>query len=108
VLARPARSSYVGELQGTFALRITDRLNGHAQIHPATVMDVVQFPYTLPCAGGDCDVDTTFNSLVPGVIREGRRAIWQLGRAELRDGGADGLATTDDYSRFATQGVFVP
>jgi hypothetical protein len=46
--------------------------------------------------------------VAPGVIREGDRAIWQLGRMEVWDGGPDGDVDTADNSLFATQGLFVP
>ena len=40
---------------------------------------------------------------------EGRRAIWQLGRVEVYDGGPDGDANTPaGDTLFATQGVFIP
>jgi hypothetical protein len=39
----------------------------------------------------------------------GHRAIWQLERVRVYDGGEDGLAsTTDDNVVFAEQGVFAP
>ena len=41
-------------------------------------------------------------------IVEGARAVWELERVQVRDGGADGLAGTSPNSTFLTQGVFVP
>ena len=46
--------------------------------------------------------------VVPGTVVENRRAIWQLGKLQLLDGGADGLARTADNSLFEIEGVFVP
>jgi hypothetical protein len=47
--------------------------------------------------------------VLPGVVSEGRRSIWELGPVEVFDGGADGLASSaDDNSRLAEQGLFVP
>jgi hypothetical protein len=44
-----------------------------------------------------------------GAVREGKRAIWGLGRVEVYDGGADGVAsTTGDNTLFAHQGLFTP
>ena len=37
-----------------------------------------------------------------------KRTIWQMGDVELRDGGADGVASTQDNTLFARQGIFVP
>jgi hypothetical protein len=39
---------------------------------------------------------------------ETKRTIWQMGDVELRDGGPDGVASTQDNTRFARQGIFVP
>ena len=36
------------------------------------------------------------------------RAIWQLGQIDVLDGGPDGVASTNDNTVFARQGVFVP
>jgi hypothetical protein len=70
---------------------------------------------TVPCAGtadttvgATCAVTTTADSVLPGTVNEGKRAVWQLGQLEVFDGGADGLASTDDNTLFARQGVFVP
>jgi hypothetical protein len=41
-------------------------------------------------------------------VIEGKRAVWELGRAELFDGGADGLASTADNALFEVEGVYVP
>ncbi len=41
-------------------------------------------------------------------MSEGKRAIWELGQIEVSDGGSDGLASTEDNTVFARQGVFVP
>jgi hypothetical protein len=45
---------------------------------------------------------------VPGSIVELKRAIWALGKVNVNDGGADGVASTQPNTLFATQGVFVP
>jgi hypothetical protein len=43
------------------------------------------------------------------MIKEGRRAIWQLGQVEVYDGGADGDAdTAAGNTPFLDEGVFVP
>ena len=68
----------------------------------------------MPCVatagsvGATCSVTTTFDAVMPGVVREGERAIWELDAIELTDGGADGLASTAPNTRFAKQGIFVP
>jgi WD40 repeat protein len=109
-----ALSDYPGELEASSSIRVTDRLNGHTQDRPGT-FDHFQFPVTVPCettadpgVGATCSVTTTFNTLLPGVAQARKRAIWQLGQVQVRDGGEDGLASTDDYTTLAVQGVFVP
>ena len=59
-------------------------------------------------SGSTCAVTTTADSLVPGAIREGARAIWQLGQVQVYDGGADGDADTAPNTPFARQGIFIP
>ena len=46
---------------------------------------------------------------MPGAVRDGQRAIVQLGQIRVNDGGPDGLAATaDGNQKFAAQGVFIP
>jgi hypothetical protein len=107
-------SDYGGELQAHTAVRITDKDNGPAEDQAATVKDF-DFAFTVPCAktddtsvGSTCSVDTSLQALRPGAVKEGKRAIWALGPVRVYDGGADGLASTQDNTLFATQGVFIP
>jgi hypothetical protein len=111
-------SDYTGELQASVALRLTDRNNSILPpVFPddqrGTVEDTT-FDVTVPCtatasaAGADCSVATTADAVVPGVVVEGDRAMWQLGQVQLFDGGPDGDAETADNTLFAVQGIFVP
>jgi hypothetical protein len=45
---------------------------------------------------------------MPGSVRSGDRAIWQVGAAQVFDGGSDGQVATPGNSLFQTQGIFVP
>jgi hypothetical protein len=70
---------------------------------------------TVPCtgtgpdAGATCSIVTTADTLMPGTVTEGDRAVWELDRVRLLDGGVDDDAdTAADNMLFATQGVFVP
>jgi hypothetical protein len=55
------------------------------------------------------DRETTVNSLYPGAIAAGQRAVWEVGQVKAYDGGADGLAsTTGDNTLFLTEGIFIP
>jgi len=107
-------SDYAGELQATYELRLTDRFSGDGGGTPATVIDTSS-PVTMACAstadastGGVCEVVTSANAVLPGSVRSGDRAVWQIGRVEVLDGGPDGVVSTEPNTLFATQGVFVP
>ncbi|PWU23208.1 MAG: hypothetical protein C5B48_09020 [Candidatus Rokuibacteriota bacterium] len=108
-----ALSDYTGELEVTSSIRVTDRSNGRFGTEPAT-FDRFEFPIRVPCAatasssGGTCAVTTTFDTVLPGAIAAGKRALWQLGEVQVRDGGQDGSASTDDYATFMVQGLFIP
>jgi hypothetical protein len=111
-------SDYAGELEARPVMRITDKDNTPSPGGPgaATTADT-PFPFTVPCTttatdttiGSLCSVLTSADAVLPGVIKEERRSIWQLGRFDVFDGGADGDAdTTSDNTLFVTEGVFVP
>jgi hypothetical protein len=105
-------ADYTDELQVASVVRITDRLGGSAN-ETGTVTDI-EHKLTVPCAatgdtvGATCSATTTFDAVVPGTIKEGKRAIWQLEGVRVNDGGPDGLASTTPNTLFAVQGVFVP
>jgi hypothetical protein len=42
------------------------------------------------------------------MIKEGLRSIWELDRVQVRDGGPDGVVSTEPNALFLTQGVFIP
>jgi hypothetical protein len=115
-----AGADYTGELQVSLVIRITDHFNSTPPIggffEPATVIDVA-FPVDVPCAntaattvGGLCDVDTSFNAVLPAVAdnMSGRRTVIELPQAQVLDGGVDGDVSTEDNTVFAVPGVFVP
>jgi hypothetical protein len=107
-------SDYTGELEGIVGLRITDRSNGPGGATPATVTDApLRFVFTCtPTAaetiGGQCNIATTVDTIMPGLVTEGKRAVWQLSDVKVYDGGADGDADTADNTLFAIQGFFTP
>jgi hypothetical protein len=114
VFTKPALTDYSGELRAVFGLRITDRFNGAGLLKPATVADT-PLAVNLACSatggpeGGVCNVATTADAVLPGVTREGKRAVWELSDVKVFDGGGDGDADTfGDNTLFATQGAFVP
>jgi WD40 repeat protein len=110
-------SDYAGEVGVSAARRITDKNNTPHPGGPgaATVQDHT-FAFAVPCTptgstgvGSTCAITTTADTLVPGTVKEAARAIWQLDRIAVHDGGPDGDAdTAAGNTLFMTQGVFVP
>jgi hypothetical protein len=105
-----------GQARGT-GLQITDRNNttDSGQGDQAATVIPLPFPIPLNCTttadpsvGSTCAVQTTANSIAPGSVAEGNRAIWELGQFGLLDQGPDGVPGNSDDNPFAVQGVFVP
>jgi hypothetical protein len=108
-------TDYTGEVQGRISIRLTD--NGRAAPITNPPQTVQDFPLTFAttCSatantliGSTCAVTTTADALVPGMVREDNRAVWELGAIEVYDGGSDGDVDTADNTLFARQGVFIP
>ena len=69
----------------------------------------------MPCApaldlaaGAVCSVSTTLDAVLPGVVAERARSVWELGQVEVLDGGPDGDVDTPGNAVFARQGIFIP
>jgi hypothetical protein len=114
VRRRSDLTDYAGELRLIPTLRVTDKLNGAAPAENGTTLDV-PFPVTVTCTptgntaiGAACSLNTTADAVLPGVVREQKRTLWQVGAVKVEDGGPDGAAATADNTVFATQGVFIP
>jgi hypothetical protein len=112
VRAKSDLSDYSGQLELRPTVRITDRYNGPSEV--GTVSDLA-LPVTVPCAttadtsvGSTCSIATTQDSVLPNSVLENRRSIWQLGQIRVYDGGPDGVASTQDNTLFAVEGVFPP
>jgi hypothetical protein len=110
-------SDYTGGLRAIVTLRITDHLNkGRAGDLEAGTVQEYPLRFTVACTatddatvGSTCETYTSANALVPGIVRQDAKAIWQLGQVRLFDGGADGRASTAaDNTLFAIQGIFLP
>jgi len=116
-------SDYTGKLLARASLRMTDKLNGPDQDEPGTVKDtLIELPASCVTTaastiGAHCALNTTMDALIPGVVREGKRAVWQLGQVTVRDAGPNGTgygagcptACGDgDERTFLRQGIFVP
>ena len=101
-------ADFAGTLRLTAALRMTDRLNGGTGggSEAGTTKDL-SLPAALPCTstpstaeGGSCTVATTANALSPGVVKDGKRAVWDIGKILILHPASNDL--------FAAQGLFVP
>jgi hypothetical protein len=107
-----AGPDYSGQLEERTTLRITDR--DYIPTDSGTTQDI-PFGVAVPCSGtadtsigSTCAISTSANSVVAGSVKSDKRAIWQLGRVEVFDGGASGIAGASDATLFEDQGLFVP
>lgn len=110
-------ADYTGELEGTAQIRISDHWNAVAPgggPDAATVVDI-PFPVITGCTatasttiGSNCAVTTSANGVVPGAVKDTKRAIVEIGQLQIFDGGVDGVAATDPNTLFEVQGIFIP
>jgi Tol biopolymer transport system component len=109
-----ALSDYTGSLQLFSTVRITDKHSGGSSTDPATLQDWPQLSVEMPCsttpqtgAGSNCTTQTSLDAVVPQLVAERRRSVWELGQVGVRDGGID-AQDVDAYTTLAVQGLFVP
>jgi len=111
VRRRPANADYQGELALDLSLRMTDKdavaVEG-LTTQPGTLRATVPCSTTPGPEGSTCELLTSIDAVMPGLVSEGRRAVWELGKVRVFDGGSDNAAATEPNFLFATQGVFVP
>ena len=110
-------ADYTGGLQGNATIRITDHFNAVAAgggTDPATVVDI-PYPINAACAatastaiGSTCSANTSANAAVPGAVKDGKRAVVEIGQIQISDGGPDGIVGTTPNTLFAVQGIFIP
>ncbi len=116
-------SDYAGQLALTTGLRLTDAASGPSQDEPATVKDF-ELGVPLSCSptadavlGAACSVNTSADTLMPGLAREGDRAVISAFSLTVEDPGADGdlrgpacppTCGTGDEAVFLRQGLFLP
>lgn len=108
-------SDYTGNVRVQATLRMADLWNGSSGTDGATVQDF-PFSFNAPCSatadttiGGSCAVVTTADTLVPGMVPEGKRTVTHVQDLRVYDGGADANPdTTGDNTLFAWEGIFTP
>jgi hypothetical protein len=105
---------YSGELQGNATIRVTDHYNGPSLTEAATVQDI-PLPVNATCTitadtgtGGLCTINTSANAVALGAVKDGERALVEVGQIRIDDGGQDGQVSTADNTIFARQGIFIP
>ena len=86
VRVRGTLEDYAGELEARVPVRRSDRANGSGASETGTVQDH-SFAVAVPCSGtadttigATCSTATTADAVLPGVVREGDRAVWSWGR----------------------------
>jgi WD40 repeat protein len=107
-----ALSDFSGKLRLMFEVRITDK---HNALDHSITMQFTSFTVDVPCAvtpaspdGSTCGTTTTLDSIVPGVVPERKRSIWQLDQIVFYDGGPNGDFSAGVTTPFAVPGLFVP
>ncbi len=117
-------SDYTGSMVAGSTIRLTDTAHGVFGDDPGTVQSRLTFPMTCTATGGtagsNCSASTSADTLVPGIAKERKRSIFQLGTVEVTDLGADGTMTpgggatcppscgSGDEKVYMRQGVFQP
>jgi hypothetical protein len=113
-----AGADYTGELELRLASRYTDHWNAVAPgggSDTATVQDFdLSFPLACaatadPAIGSHCTANADLAFFYPGIAKDTKRVVWEIGQVQVLDGGADGETSTDDGAEtFLRQGVFIP
>jgi hypothetical protein len=110
-------ADYTGQLQGNATIRISDHWNAVAAGGGPDAATVVDIPFPVPatCAntastaeGGLCTANTSANAVVPGSVKDAKRAIVEVGQITITDGGPDGQNATTPNTLFEVQGIFIP
>jgi hypothetical protein len=114
-------TDYEGSVLFDVALRITDKLNGPSQDLSGTLQDTsLRVPFTCvatgSASGSTCSLSTSADAVVPGLVPEGARTVWQPGQIAIQDAGPNGTGYANcpptcgdgDEATFLRQGVFVP
>lgn len=78
-------------------------------------MEEVPLRFDIACAesastaqGSTCNTTISLNALIPASVRDGKRAVIELGQLRVLDGGEDSLTETEPNGVFLKQGLFIP
>jgi hypothetical protein len=94
---------YSGKVLGVSTIQITDHDNtaggiagspcpSGAGVEPNCAGTVTALPFSVgaQCTAGACNYVTSANLTVPGVVKEGKRGVVELGQLAIQDAGANG------------------
>jgi hypothetical protein len=88
-----AGSLYSGKLLAQWTTRITDHDNSSGlpcdPNCPGTAVDI-PLQVGTQCSSGSCNYVTSLDLTIPGLIKEQKRIVLALGKAEVQDAGTDG------------------
>ena len=107
---------YTGRAILNVALRLTDMGSGTSGLDAGTMQDK-QLALPADCTSGTCTMNTSADTLVPGLIKEERRMVMDALSVSVKDAGPDGnIGTancgpncgTGDEQVFLREGVFTP
>jgi len=123
-------ATYNGKVLGVSTIQISDHDNNlgaagtpcpsGVNVSPNCAGTVVPLPFSVgaPCTGGQCNYVTSANLTVPGVVKEVKRGVVELGQLIVQDAGANGTlagatcpptcAQDDPANTAYVQGLFVP
>jgi hypothetical protein len=119
-------STYNGKVLVEKTLRITDHANNIPGCPPNCPGTMTDFPLQVgvQCNLGDCNIATSFNGVIPGMIATGFRAVIEEGQLQVQDAGLNGnlvaagpptsgvcppACTQDDPATlYMVQGMFAP
>jgi len=121
-------NDYTGEVQANANIRITDAYNKSPGFTTHGTVQDLPFPVPAvgagtgvqcvgtpgdPLKGSTCTTITTAQGVVPDVIKDGKKAVTEIGQIFVTDGGSDGDIDTPGpvarpNERFANQGIYIP
>jgi hypothetical protein len=88
-----ANALYNGKVLGVQTIQISDHDNTSGlACDPNCAATVTALPFSVgsQCVAGACNYVTSADLTVPGVVKEGKRGVVELGQLQIQDAGADG------------------
>jgi Tol biopolymer transport system component len=95
-------------------IRLSDSYNGASLTNPGTVTDfdlsapVACTPTASATLGSHCTANTSANAIIPGMVKVGKSAVFNIFRVRVKDPGPDNIRGNADDKDFLQQGLFAP